>query len=167
MANDSSGAAESARGPSPIPDSIVDLSILDQDARALAEAADMLSLAEKPEQLAGALVHNLGVWVAIQSIIGSERNPLPEDVRNNFRQLASFVIRSTLTIGSGEIKVSTIETMIRINLHIAEGLIRSQRNRLVRDRAYQIWEEQGRLSGRETENWLQAEREILALMAGC
>ena len=29
-----------------------------------------------------------------------------------------------------------------------------------RDRAYQIWEEQGRPEGREAEHWLQAEREL-------
>ncbi len=167
MVNDASAAARLAHERSPIPDSIIDMSILDQDAQALAEAADQLSRAETPEQLDQALAHNLSVWVAIQSIIGSERNPLPVDVRNNFYQLASFVIRATLSIGKGEVKVSTIETMIRIDLHIAEGLIRSQRNRLIRDRAYQIWEEQGRFSGNETENWLRAEREIQSLMPDC
>ena len=143
-----------------------DLSVLDQDARALAEAADMLAAAETPEQLGEALAHNLGVWVAIKSIVSAERNPLPADIRNNFNQLAMFVIRTTLVSEAGAIKVSAIETMIRINLHIAEGLVRSQRNRLVRDRAYQIWDQQGRQNGREMENWLQAEQEIQALMAG-
>ena len=143
-----------------------DLSILDQDARALAEAADLLAAAETPEQLGEALAHNLGVWVAIKSIVSAERNPLPADTRNNFDQLAMFVIRAPLSAEVGEIKMSTIETMIRINLHIAEGLVRSQRNRLVRDRAYQIWEDQGRPAGREMENWLQAERAIQVLLNG-
>ena len=146
-------------------DTASDLSILDQDARALAEAADLLAAAETPEQLGEALAHNLGVWVAIKSIVSAERNPLPADTRNNFDQLAVFVIRATLSAEVGEIKMSTIETMIRINLHIAEGLVRSQRNRLVRDRAYQIWEDQGRPAGREMENWLQAERDIQVLLS--
>ena len=168
--NGSSGFAELSRGLTSvsggIPDAIEDLSVLDQDARTLAEAADMLSLAETPEQLGTALAHPLGVWIAIKSIVGAERNPLPAEVRKNFDQLAVFVIRATLACEIGEVKLSTIETMIRINLHIAEGLLRSQRNRLVRDRAYQIWDEQGRPSGREMENWLQAEQEIQALLAG-
>ena len=148
-----------------IPGSDGDHSALDQDARALAEAADLLSKAETPEQLGAALAHNLDVWVAIKSIIGAERNPLPADVRANLNQLAVFIIRVTLGAETGKIKVSTIETLARINLHIAEGLAQSQRNRLVRDRAFHIWDEQGRPSGREVENWFQAEQEIQALLA--
>ncbi len=33
------------------------------------------------------------------------------------------------------------------------------RERRVRDRAYEIWEQEGRPSGRESEHWAQAERE--------
>lgn len=33
------------------------------------------------------------------------------------------------------------------------------RERRVRDRAYEIWEQEGRPSGREREHWEQAERE--------
>ncbi len=159
------GAKGAGREVAAIQNADSDLSVLDQDARALAEAADMLSSAETPEQLGEALAHNLGVWVAIKSIVGADRNPLPMEIRKNFDQLAVFVIRTTLGSDVGEIKVSTIETLIRINLHIAEGLVRSQRNRLVRDLAYQIWDGQGRPSGQETQNWLQAEREVDALMA--
>ncbi len=162
--NESSGIAGIGRGAAPVPGADGDLSVLDQDARALAEAADMLAQAETSEQLGEALAHNLGVWVAIKSIVSAERNPLPADIRKNFDQLAVFVIRSTLSSEVGGIKVSTIETMVRINLHIAEGLVRSQRNRLVRDRAYQIWDQQGRQAGREMENWLQAEQEIQSLL---
>ena len=165
-ASDSSGVSGVGRRAVSIPDAVDDLSVLDQDARALAEAADMLAEAETPEQLGEALAHNLGVWVAIKSIVSADRNPLPAEIRKNFDQLAIFVIRTTLGSEVGEIKLSTIETMVRVNLHIAEGLVRSQRNRLVRDRAYQIWDEQGRPSGREMENWLQAEQEIQALLAG-
>ena len=32
----------------------------------------------------------------------------------------------------------------------------------IRERAYQIWEEQGRPHGREIENWLEAERSVRA-----
>ncbi|MEI6557854.1 MAG: DUF2934 domain-containing protein [Rhodospirillaceae bacterium] len=165
IANDSSGVTEVARGVTAVAGIDDDLSVLDQDARALAEAADQLSLAETPEQLGEALAHNLQVWVAIKSIVGAKRNPLPTEVRHNLDLLAAYVIRTILGPEGGRITISAIETMIRINLHIAEGLVRSQRNRLVRDRAYHIWEDQGRPSGREMENWVQAEREIQALLA--
>ena len=32
----------------------------------------------------------------------------------------------------------------------------------IRERAYQLYEERGRLGGQENEDWLQAEREVLA-----
>lgn len=37
------------------------------------------------------------------------------------------------------------------------------RERLVRARAYEIWEAQGRPEGRALEHWLEAERESLSL----
>jgi hypothetical protein len=36
----------------------------------------------------------------------------------------------------------------------------AERERRIRERAYQIWEEEGRPSGRELEHWTQAEGEI-------
>ena len=138
---------------------------LDGDARALAEAAEKLAAAETPEQLGEALALNLSVWVAIKTIVATTGDHLPAALRRNFEQLAVFVIRVTLGNEPGGIKVSTIETMVRINLHIAEGLMRSERNRLVRDRAYSLWEAQGRPSGREMENWLRAEQDIQSSLA--
>jgi hypothetical protein len=38
----------------------------------------------------------------------------------------------------------------------------SDRERRVRERAYAIWEREGRPQGREAEHWLEAEREIAA-----
>ena len=36
----------------------------------------------------------------------------------------------------------------------------------IRRRAYELWEESGRESGRETEHWLMAESELLSLYSG-
>jgi Protein of unknown function (DUF2934) len=36
----------------------------------------------------------------------------------------------------------------------------SEMEQEIRERAYQIWEEQGRPHGREIENWLEAERSV-------
>lgn len=41
----------------------------------------------------------------------------------------------------------------------AKGQTGDDRERRVRDRAYEIWESEGRPSGREREHWEQAERE--------
>ena len=142
-----------------------DLSLLDQDAQALVEAAALLTEAETGETLGEALAHNLRVWIAIRTLVGAEDNPLPDDVRANLSQLAAYVIKTTLGGDGVAISQVSIESLARINLHIAEGLMRSQQNRLIRDRAFQLWEEQGRPDGLEMENWLHAERDILALMA--
>jgi len=142
-----------------------DLSLLDQDARALVDAAARLTEAEDGEALGQALAHNLRVWIAIKTIVNGEGNPLPSEIRHNLDRLAAYVVRTTLGDAGQRISEASIESLARINLHIADGLMRSQRNRLIRDRAYQIWEDQGRPEGREVENWLQAEQEILALLA--
>ncbi|MHB8079333.1 MAG: DUF2934 domain-containing protein [Candidatus Krumholzibacteriia bacterium] len=36
----------------------------------------------------------------------------------------------------------------------------------IRLRAYQIWRENGSMPGRELENWLQAERELIPVVRG-
>ncbi|MEI6986488.1 MAG: flagellar biosynthesis regulator FlaF [Rhodospirillaceae bacterium] len=146
-------------------DNTDDLSLLDQDARTLLEAADQLVMAETGEELGEALAHNLRVWVAVKAIVGADRNPLPEEIRINLDQLARYVIRTTLAVEEGKVTASGIETMARINVAVAEGLMHSQRNHLVRDRAYQLWEVHGQSENRTLENWLQAERDIEALLA--
>ena len=145
-------------------DSVECLSLLEQDARTLAEAADRLVMAETGEALGEALAHNLALWVAIKTVVGAADNPLPAEVRHNLDRLAVYVIRTTLSVEQGRVTSAEIETMARINLNIAEGLNRGQRNRLIADRAYQLWEIQGRPEGRAFDNWLQAELEIEALL---
>ena len=41
----------------------------------------------------------------------------------------------------------------------SQGKTADDRERRVRDRAYEIWEQEGRPSGRERDHWEQAERE--------
>lgn len=42
----------------------------------------------------------------------------------------------------------------------------TERDRIVRERAYAIWVENGRQEGRSDEHWLEAEREIQAAAEG-
>lgn len=140
-----------------------DLSLLDPDAPALVDAAARLTEAETGEALGEALAHNLRLWIAIKTVVNAEGNPLPSEIRHNLDRLAAYVVKTTLGEGGRRITEAGIESLARINLHIADGLMRSQRNRLIRDRAFQLWEERGRPEGLEVENWLQAEQEILAL----
>lgn len=42
----------------------------------------------------------------------------------------------------------------------------TERNRIVRERAYALWVENGREEGRSDEHWLQAERDVEAAAAG-
>jgi len=152
--------------PEPLSTSASDhLSLLDQDARTLAEAAARLTEAETGEALGAALAHNLDVWIAIRTLVTAESNPLPAEVRENLCQLAGYVVRTTLDGARETLTEAVIQSLATVNLHIAEGLMLSQRNNLIRDRAYQLWEDQGRPDGRHQENWLQAEQEIRALMA--
>lgn len=148
-----------------VAESLDDLSLLDQDARALVEAAAMIADAETADAVGRALAHNLHVWIAIKTIVNTAGNPLPAEIRANFDRLAAYVVRTTLGDQGQGVNRDGIESLVRIDLHIADGLMRSQRNRLIRERAHQIWEDAGRPEGLDKDHWLQAEQEILALLA--
>jgi len=45
---------------------------------------------------------------------------------------------------------------------MAKGKGRVRHERQIRERAYQIWEREGRPHGKSVEHWLQAEAEIAA-----
>ncbi len=140
------------------------LVLIDQDARTLIEAAAGLADAETPEVLGQALIHNLQVWLAIKTLANAEGSTLPDGIRRNLDLLAAFVIRTTLEAQQGRITTGVIQTMAEINLAIADGLRLSQQNWLIRDRAYQLWEEAGRSHAGYQEHLAQAEQEIIALL---
>jgi len=141
-----------------------DLPLLEQDARALIDAAIRLTEAETPVALGDALVHDLALWVAIETMAGKEESGIDRELRGNLSRLAAFVIRTILEVRDGVLSEHTFSTLAGINLHIADGLLRSQQNHLVRERAYELWQEEGCPDDRQQEHWLRAEREIAALL---
>jgi len=134
--------------------------VIQQDASALAEAAEKIGSAATGAELSQALDHNLRLWVAIRQAIGDPTNALPQEIRANLLELARFVIDTTLSAGRGQLDPGKVETLATINLNIAHGLTLSQRTELIRERAYQLWETEGRPDGHHEAHWLQAEQDI-------
>lgn len=134
----------------------------EQDARILMQAASLLIEADSPEDVNLALDHNLKLWVAIKTVIQDGRSPLDDDLRSNLRSLAQYVATTTMDAGDGSIELSRLVSLARINMQIAEGLLRGEQNIQIGKRAYQIWEEEGRPEGRDVEHWLRAEAELQA-----
>ena len=106
------------------------LTLPEQEALGLAEAAIGLDQARtsenRNEALAAALNHNLEVWVAIRSIAQSPGSPLPPNVRANLIRLSDFVAHTTFANGAA-IGDSALNTLININLQLAEGLLEGQK----------------------------------------
>ena len=140
--------------------------VVEQDSIALLHAASLLVEADTPEKVVVALDYNLRLWVAIKSVLQGEANTLSPEVKANLRNLASHVVNTTMEATTGEIELRRLINLSRINMHIAEGLLRGQQNKMVQDRAYEIWEREGRPEGRDMEHWLQAEAEISAMLKG-
>ena len=107
------------------------LSLPEQEALGLAEAAIALDRARtsenRSEELAGALNHNLEVWVAIRSIAQSPGSPLPPHLRANLMRLSEFVAHTIFANGAA-IGDSALNTLININLQLAEGLLEGQKS---------------------------------------
>jgi flagellar protein FlaF len=113
---------------------IGDLSSLplpEQEALSLAEAAIALDRARSGDnravELVAALNHNLEVWVAIRSLARSPGSPLPPDLKANLIRLSEFVAHTTFTNGAS-ISDSSLNTLININMQLAEGLLEGQKN---------------------------------------
>lgn len=137
-----------------------------RDASTLMRAASVLADAEGPEDVSAALAHNLKLWVAIRSIVNSDRCSLPSEVRENLRALAKYTADITIPSKEGVIDTRDLIALARINLMIAEGLLNAERNAIIQKRAYELWEAAGRPADKSAEHWLQAERELALVAAG-
>ena len=137
---------------------------IEEDALALLHSASLLVEADTPEKVNVALDHNLRLWVAIKTVLQNEENTLDSAVKANLRNLAAYVQATTMEATQGTIEMRKLVSLSRINMHIAEGLLRGHQNRLVQERAYEIWEREGRPEGREMDHWLRAETEIAEML---
>lgn len=134
--------------------------MLEQDALALMHSATLLIEADTPEKVSTALDHNLKLWVAIKTVVQDENNQLAPEIKENLKSLAQFVSATTMEATEGAIEARKLVSLARVNMHIAEGLLSGQKNKMVQERAYEIWEREGRPEGQEMNHWLRAEQEI-------
>lgn len=128
-------------------------------ARAVADAAVLLTQACENGKYRTALEENLELWVALKTLADTDRIAAPE-LAGQIRRLASFVIANTESIGDGGLADKTMTTLITIDLQIASGLIEAAGQALVRQRAYEIWEADGCPTGRDQDHRHRAETEL-------
>lgn len=136
---------------------------VEQDSIALLQAASTLLESETPEKVTVALDQNLKLWIAIKTVLLNSDCPIEPEVKANLRNLAQFVVSTTMLATQGTIEERRLISLARLNMNIAEGLLSGQRNRMIQERAYAIWQEEGCPEGREQEHWLRAEAEVSGL----
>lgn len=109
------------------PEDFSDLSIPEQDAFALSQAAIMLDQAKgDPKAVAAALDHNLQLWVSIRTLVSRPNNLLPGQIKDNLKKLANYVADTTFKHG-GSASEQIIDSLININLQISQGLLEGNR----------------------------------------
>ncbi|MEO5335921.1 MAG: DUF2934 domain-containing protein [Magnetospirillum sp. WYHS-4] len=148
-------AARKGNGGSHVPPAAQD------DAYYLSEAAIMLDQARSgkkrdAKKLAAALENELEVWTAIRTAVLRWSDQEREVTKQNVCRLSDFIAGTILSSGVN-ISDSTLDTLININLQIAEGLLEGHVNQRIRDEAYKLWEAEGRTVGRDQEYWFRAE----------
>ena len=136
---------------------------VEQDSIVLLQAASTLLESDAPEKVTVALDQNLKLWIAIKTVLLNDDCPVEPEVKANLRNLAQYVVSTTMLATQGAIETRKLVSLARLNMNIAEGLLSGQRNRMIQERAYQIWQEEGCPEGREQEHWLRAEAEISGL----
>ncbi len=136
---------------------------VEQDSIVLLQAASTLLESDLPEKVTVALDQNLKLWIAIKTVLLNDDCPVEPEVKANLRNLAQYVVSTTMLATQGAIETRKLVSLARLNMNIAEGLLSGQRNRMIQERAYQIWQEEGCPEGREQEHWLRAEAEITGL----
>ena len=133
---------------------------LTEEVSILLYAADLLSKAKTEDEVTEALDYNLKLWVYFKSCIDNQRSLLPAHLNDNIRALADYVIGTTFAAGERALTGEEFSTLVRTDYELARGLNAVQRQSLISERAYHIWESNGRPQGRDSEHWLQAEQEI-------
>ena len=100
-----------------------DLSISEQDAFSLSEAAIRLDQARNDKELlATALERNMEIWVAIRTLVSRAGDRVQGETKDNLVRLSQFVAETTMKHGV-DIPEASLDTLININLQIAEGLL--------------------------------------------
>jgi len=108
------------------------LSIIEEQAFQLSQSAIRLDQARTEREsnnavFAAALDQNLDVWMAIRTVAQRAVPGFSNDIRNNLVKLSHFVADTTFG-GPENVGDSTVDTLININLQIAEGLLEAKGN---------------------------------------
>lgn len=105
-----------------------DLSLKEQDAFSLSEAAIRLDQSRNDkEMLAAALERNMEIWVAIRTLVSRAGEGVQAETRDNLVRLSQFVAEKTMQHGV-DIPASVLDTLINVNLQIAEGLLEGSKD---------------------------------------
>jgi flagellar biosynthesis regulator FlaF len=106
------------------------LRIPEEKAQRLAEAALFLDRARAAElrdaEMAVALDGNLQLWVMIRTLAEGADSAVSGSLRTNLTKLCDYVARTTLREGVS-IDDDSLDSLININLCIAEGLVEGAR----------------------------------------
>lgn len=99
----------------------LEAALLIRAALMLKECQDEWGRDGQEARLDEALKFNQRLWTVFQSELVSEENPLPEEVRRNLLDLSWFVDKRTFETLANP-KATSLNVLIDINRHIAEGL---------------------------------------------
>ena len=111
------------------------------------------------KKLASALENEMEVWTAIRTAATRWTEDDRQATRQNLCRLADFVSGTIMSAGV-DISDSTLNTLININLQIAEGLLEGETQQKIRDEAYRLWEDEGCQHGKDQEYWYRAEENV-------
>ena len=102
----------------------------EMDAAALSQAAYVLDQARQnvddSEACEKALTYNQLLWSIIQADVSEESNKLPDELKANLMSLSIFVDKQT-TKGLGGPTEEIFDSLININIQIAEGLLEGEK----------------------------------------
>ena len=101
----------------------------EMDAAALSQAAYVLAKARQKlddnEGCEKALTYNQMLWSIIQADVAQDDNKLPDELKANLMSLSIFVDKQTTKALSNPSE-DIFDSLININLNIAEGLMEGQ-----------------------------------------
>ncbi len=81
----------------------------------------------KNEEVVSALRYNRRLWILFGGSVGRPENPLPAPIKQNLANLASFIVRHSLSLEtSTEGTADRVGVLININREIAAGLRTTQ-----------------------------------------
>ena len=126
----------------------------------LAIAADALTAGLETGYFCAPLDHNVQLWQAIKTVVATCDGPVA--VRDGLGKLADHVATSTLALATSFTFIGVL-ALIDLDTETATGLMRGINDKMIRDRAYSLWQEGGAIDGADKRDWLAAEREIRAM----